>query len=148
MTFGDEDIDYLLNSKYGRSSTFATLSLLYPNLNYSNEFHEDHIHPRSWFKPHKLKQKGVPDDKRKFYSDNCDYLSNLQLLEGIKNMEKSSEDFAEWLNKKFKDDKKGRKEYMRTNYIPENIDLSFANFEDFLSKRKELIRKKLISMLI
>ncbi|MFC1906755.1 DUF262 domain-containing protein [Chloroflexota bacterium] len=49
MVFGEEDIDNLLLYKYGGRYTFLVLSLLYPNLDYRNQFHQDHIYPRSFF---------------------------------------------------------------------------------------------------
>ena len=51
IQFTEDDIDeYLLKLKYGKSETLSVLMLLYPSLDFSNKFHEDHMYPRSKFK--------------------------------------------------------------------------------------------------
>ena len=54
-------------------------------------------------------------------------------------------DFKEWLFKEYPGEQV-RKDYMKKHYIPE-IDLSFDNFEEFISERKKLIFNKLKSIL-
>ncbi len=146
LSFSEEDIEYLLSAKYGQNGTFSILSLLYPHLDYRNKFQQDHIFPRSWFEAGKLKKKDIPVAKLKFYANNFNYIGNLQLLEGQPNKEKSNQDFSRWLERNFKDPE-AQTEYKRKNLIPGKIDLSFANFEEFLHKRNELIRKKLKTIL-
>ena len=148
MKFGEEEIEDLLTVKYGGRYTFLVLSLLYPNLDYRNQFHQDHIHPKSFFKSkRKLTSQGIPSEKQDFYVDNHNYLANLQLLEGIPNQEKSNIEFQKWINKTY-EDKEARSDFMRKNYIPVDMDLSFGNFEEFLEARKDLIKQKLIKLLI
>lgn len=51
IQFTEDDIDeYLLKLRYGKSETLSVLMLLYPSLDFSNKFHEDHMYPRSKFK--------------------------------------------------------------------------------------------------
>jgi hypothetical protein len=38
-------------------------------------------------------------------------------------------------------------DFMKTNYIPADVDLKFANFEAFFKARKELLRSKLTRVL-
>ena len=40
-----------------------------------------------------------------------------------------------------------RKDYMKRNYIPMNIDLSFENFVNFIGERKKLMTNKFKSVL-
>jgi len=148
MKFGEEEIEELLSTKYGGRYTFLVLSLLYPNLDYRNQFHQDHIHPKSFFTSRrKLTSKGIPQEYQDFYMNKCNYLANLQLLEGSPNQEKSDSDFQQWLNKIHKD-KDAKSDFMRRNSIPIDVDLSFNNFEKFFEAREDLIKHKLKHLLI
>jgi len=64
LDFGEDEIENLLEYEYGKRYTFSVLALLYPTLDYSNLFHQDHIHPRSFFTSReKLLKLGVkPED--------------------------------------------------------------------------------------
>lgn len=145
IEFNDDEITNLFFYKYGQKQTFSVLALLYPTLDFRNKFHQDHIFPKSFFTDKKLNKKGIEDGKIEFYLNNFNYLANLQLLEGIPNQEKSDTDFKKWLFKEYPGEQ-ARKDYMKKHYIPD-IDLSFDNFEEFLSKRKKLIFDKLKSIL-
>lgn len=148
MKFGEEEIEELLSTKYGGRYTFLVLSLLYPNLDYRNQFHQDHIYPKSFFTSRrKLTSKGIPQEYQDFYMNKCNYLANLQLLEGSPNQEKSDSDFQQWLNKIY-EDKDAKSDFMRRNSIPTDVDLSFNNFEKFLKAREDLIKHKLKHLLI
>lgn len=59
----DAEIDELLESRYGRPRTFATLAMLYPGLDLTQAFHVDHIFPRRRFTRHQLAKAGVPADR-------------------------------------------------------------------------------------
>jgi hypothetical protein len=141
IIFDDDDIENLFSYKYGQAYTFSALSILYPNLDYRNKFHIDHIFPKSFFKRGSLVKKGIDNQKHEFYMGNFNSLANLQLLEGIPNLEKSDMDFKDWLTKTFPNDQE-RKDYMKKNYIPDNIDLSFDNFEEFLKERQTLMKRQ------
>jgi len=141
LTFTDEDIESLLSYKYGQAHTFSVLSLLYPTLDFRNRFHQDHIFPKSFFKKSELKKRGIPEHRQEFYLENYNYIGNLQLLEGLPNEEKSNTDFKTWLEQIFPD-REERKEYMKKHFIPQDIDLSFGNFEQFFKERNKLISQK------
>jgi uncharacterized protein with ParB-like and HNH nuclease domain len=141
VTFTNDDIENLFYSRYGQGHTFSVLALLYPTLDYRNRFHQDHIFPRSWFKRRTLNAKKIAAEKQDFYLDTADYMVNLQLLEGLPNEEKSSKDFEQWLNATCKTDT-DRRDFMKKHYIPEGVSLRFGNFEEFIAKRKELLKKK------
>ena len=141
MTFTDDDIENLFYSKYGQGHTFSVLALLYPTLDYRNRFHQDHMFPRSWFKKRTLNAKKITAEKQEFYLDTVDYIANLQLLEGLPNEEKSNRDFEQWLKETGKTDPE-RRDIMKKHYVPEGISLGFDNFEGFIAKRKDLLKKK------
>jgi hypothetical protein len=146
IIFDDDDIENLFSYQYGQAYTFSALSILYSNLDYRNKFHVDHIFPKSFFKKGSLVKKGIDNQKHEFYMSNFNSLANLQLLEGLPNLEKSDMDFKDWLMKTFSDDQE-RKDYMKKNYIPDNIDLSFDNFEEFLKERQTLMKREFENVL-
>src|SRR5205085_4022743 len=98
-----------------------------------------------FFTRKRLQKRGIPESNMEFYMENFDYLANLQLLEGIPNIEKSNRDFKEWLSNAYPD-KQARKDYMEKHYIPD-VDLSLENFEEFITERKKLMAAKFVSLL-
>lgn len=145
FTFDDDEIENLFNYQYGNAFTYSILATLYPSLNFRGKFHEDHIFPKTLFTEKKLKKLGIPDEDIQFYLDNYNYIANLQLLEGIPNIEKSKKMFDEWIVEMYPDEN-DRKMYMERNYIP-NCSLDIKNFKEFIEKRKELITKAIKNML-
>jgi len=145
LTFNNDEIQTLFDYKYGGGYTYSTLALLYPTLDFSNKFHQDHIFPKSFFTRRKLASKGVADSKIEPFMAEFDYLANLQLLEGVPNIEKSNKDFKEWLNETYPTPQK-RSEYMEKHYIPD-MDLSLDNFDDFIAARTRLMTDKFTSLL-
>jgi len=145
LTFNTDDVDALLDTKYGKGYTFSILALLYPTLDFRNSFHIDHIHPRSFFTKGKLTKRGVAGEHLTFYLDHVDVLSNLQLLEGVPNQEKSDTDFQEWLEETHRS-KQARHSFTERNYIPD-VDLAFTNFPEFFEKRRERIFEELLRLL-
>ena len=141
----DDEIENMFCFKYGQAYTYSILSILYPTLDFKNKFHEDHIFPKTMFTEKKLLKQGVLNSKIEFYLNNYNYLANLQLLEGVPNQEKSKTPFDKWINEKYKD-KDERLSYMKKNYIPE-CNFEISNFEEFIEKRKELLRKTIKEIL-
>lgn len=137
LTFSDENIENLLFTKYGSGNALPVLSILYPWADFRNHFHLDHIFPKSRFTVKKLEKRGYSQEKIAFYMDNVNYLGNLQLLEEIPNKEKSDREFENWLNECYADPTK-RKDYMQKHYIPD-CKVGFDDFEDFFTKREELL---------
>ena len=141
LTFTEEDIENLLSYKYGKPHTFSVLSLLYSTLDFRNRFHQDHIFPRSFFRKTELRKRRINELKQESYIENHNYIGNLQLLEGLPNEEKSNMDFKTWLEQKYPSEEEQR-EYMKKHFIPQGIDLSFSNFEQFFKERNKLILQK------
>lgn len=146
LIFQEEEIDKMLQSEYGDAQTFSILSLLYPNLDYRNKFHMDHIFPQKVFKPRELEKKSIPKGDWEDFVGNKDYIGNLQLLEGVLNEEKSAQDLDGWIMKEYPNFS-GRQEYMSKNYIPQEMDLDFSNFLFFLEEREKIIKEKLMEIL-
>lgn len=140
----EDEIDNLLSSKYGNGRTFTILSLLYSSLDYRNIFHLDHIHPKSYFTKAKLKKAGVTEENIDKYLDSVDLISNLQLLEGIPNIEKSDKSFKEWVNNKYPNEI-DKNFYFEKHYIP-NGKQELVEFLDFIEQRENLLREALIKI--
>lgn len=147
IQFTEDDIEaYLLKLKYGKSETLSTLMLLYPSLDFSNKFHEDHMYPKSKFKKSYLRKVGVSEDKLDAYIESVNDISNLQLLAAQLNEEKLNTDFDDWFNKQ-QITETDKIQYRTIHYLPE-MDYTYQNFLSFLEKRKELLRKKLVEVLL
>ena len=136
INFSEEEIENLSWNEYGDNTTFSILQLLYPNLDYRNKFHIDHIYPKSKFNKSYLKKQNV--DFSQLLDSN--YLANLQLLEGSQNLEKSNKEFKDWLEEQ-DFSKEERKDYFKKNYIPENIELTFRNYNEFFEEREKLLAR-------
>ncbi len=145
IIFSEDDIEALFDYYYGNSYTFSTLAVLYPNLDFKNKFHIDHIYPKSLFKRKNLLNIGISENKTDAFTVLVDYLANLQLMEGIPNIEKSNKDFKQWLFEKYPSPQ-ARKNYMEKNYIPD-VDLSLENFDKFFDERTKLMTAKFKELL-
>ena len=143
INFSEDEIDNLLWSEYGANTTFSILQLLYPTLDYKKNFHIDHIYPRAKFNEKYLKKQGINIADLWYW----DCLPNLQLLDGSQNLEKTDKEFKDWLEEQ-DFSKEERKDYFKKNYIPENIELTFKNYNEFFEKREELLLKQLKKILL
>jgi len=145
LAFDNAEIDELLNLKYAGQRTFSVLSVLYPGLDLSKRFHEDHIFPKSRFSKKKLLDAGVPFDRIDDYLAAVNLLPNLQLLAGTANIEKQDGLPAEWIDTAFPSEDK------RATYLAENdldgLPLDLADFTAFFEQRKQRIRTRLLATL-
>ena len=147
IQFAEDDIDeYLLKLKYGKSETLSTLMLLYPSLDFSNKFHEDHMYPKSKFRKPYLRKVGVPEEKLDTYIDSVNDISNLQLLAAQLNEEKLNTDFDVWFNKQQVTDS-DKIQYRTIHYLPE-MEYTYPNFLLFMEQRKQMLRERLIKILL
>lgn len=143
IKFTDNDIEEILNYPKG-AYTFMVLSLLYPNLKYGQvKFHQDHIHPRTFFNYSSLEELGISTEKINLWWDWKDLLPNLQLLEGIENEVKNKTPFKTWFEQNIKDKQK----YMTDNYIPVKIKLELNYFEEFYNTRRSILKEKIKEIL-
>ena len=145
LAFDNAEIDELLNLKYAGQRAFSVLSVLYPGLDLSKKFHEDHIFPKSRFTRKKLLDAGIPLDKIDNYLAAVNLLPNLQLLAGTANIEKQDSLPAEWIDTAFPSEDK------RATYLTENdldgLPLDLADFTSFFEQRKQRIRTRLLAAL-
>ena len=146
ISFSEDDVDNLLELQYGKSKTYCALSLLYSGLNYSYKYHQDHIHPQSFFKKKALIKAGFDTQEVEMFLEQFNKLPNLQLLEATSNIEKSDQQFEDWLNKNFSSPE-ARESYLRQNLINSSQSLKFADFLAFSEQRKQNLKNQLMRML-
>lgn len=145
IRFSEEEIEELLEERWGRARAFSVLALLYPHVDFNNRFHEDHIYPRARFSRKRLTEAGVPRERIDDFRERVDCIPNLQLLEGVPNQEKSSRMPHEWLNEHYPTEEK-RAAWRERNYV-ENLPEDMTSFLDFYETRRRLMRERLISVL-
>lgn len=135
LAFSSEYVEGLLTTQKDDPNCYPILALIYSHLNFNQVFHKDHLHPFSYFQ--KLKETDFEDkDLYKFYKDPLNYNSivNLQLLNSSLNESKLDTPLETWIRDKKID--------LDNQLIPKDVDLSTKGFPEFVSKRKELLKKK------
>jgi hypothetical protein len=133
--------------EYGAARTYCALTLLYPSLNYNFKYHQDHIHPKSFFNKRKLNTLGIEDDEQKnefIYRFNK--LSNLQLLQSNTNIEKSDKSFNDWLITTYSNIN-DRNTFLIQNHINSDSSIEFNNFIKFYELRRERLKTELKNIL-
>lgn len=145
LTFEAAEIDELLNLKYSGQRTFSVLSMLYPGLDLSKKFHEDHIFPKSIFTRKRLSSAGIPPDRVDDYISTVNLLPNLQLLAGTANIEKQDSIPENWVEQAFPSEQK-RASYLQENDL-DGLPLDLASYLVFFAERKNRIRARLVKAL-
>lgn len=145
LTFDPSEIDELLNLKYAGQRTFSVLSVLYPGLDLSKKFHEDHIFPKSRFTKKRLASAGISADQIDDFLESHNLLPNLQLLAGTANVEKQDSLPSEWVETAFPSCEK-RKTYLEENDL-DGLPLDILDFLKFYEGRKARIRERLVKAL-
>lgn len=147
ISFTNDDIDNILELKYGKARTYCALTLLYPGLNYNFKYHQDHIHPKSFFTRTKLLALGIIDPiKQQRFIENFNKLPNLQLLEATQNVEKNGKHFIQWLEENYVNNE-DKKTFLLQHHINSTSSLSFEDFMSFYNSRKDQLKTKLVTIL-
>ncbi|MBR3652678.1 MAG: DUF262 domain-containing protein [Bacteroidales bacterium] len=135
-SINQESIDNLLSTQKDNPYAFSILALFYPNVDLSNKFNLDHMHPLALFDDYvKANQSGDKNVMAAKYNS----IVNLQLLGENQNKSKSDMSLEEWVQTT----NKSRESLLAETYLPTQIDLATSNFEQFYTKRKELLTKQL-----
>ncbi len=147
LKYTPEEVDAMFDTYEIGAYTFMLLSLLYPNLKYSQKgFHQDHMHPYTGFEEDKIKdlvlQDGsvIDDATKEDWRRRRNTLANLQLLEGRENESKNATPLVDWLKEPENKD--------NVKFLPDGISYELSNFEEFMQKRQELMSKLLKDILV
>lgn len=146
ISFSEDDIDNLLDLQYGKAKTYCALTLLYPGLNYSFKYHQDHIHPKSLFKKREMRKLGFSEEQIEQFNEHVNGLANLQLLNATTNTEKSNKPFIDWLIAEYPN-KSDQQSYLRQHYIDADESLAFEDFMNFIENRRVRLKATLSKML-
>lgn len=144
LLVSEVDLDRYLSYTKGAASFFV-LSLLYPNLRFSEiAFHQDHIHPASSFSDTNFEILKISKEERLDWISLRDCVPNLQLMEGRQNIIKNATPIANWLDQKDEADKTA---FLNSNYFPPNASLDLSEFMNFFNQRKDILRDRLKNVL-
>ncbi len=136
----DDFIDKLLATQKDNKYCFTILAMLYPNLDYkNNNFHKDHLHPDDRYSE-------LSEDLKKKYSyEMYNSIVNLQMLDANENESKGKTQLKDWVSKELKKNI-NHKQFFEAHLIPD-VNLEHSNFDEFYTKRKELLSQKLKNIL-
>jgi len=146
ISFSEDDIDNLLDLQYGKAKTYCVLSLLYPGMNTSFKYHQDHLHPHSFFNKKNMRKQGFDETTIDAYLDKCNQLANLQLLESTQNIEKRDKPLDQWVKETYSSTE-DQKSFKLQNHIEAEQSLVFEDFLNFMEVRRNNIKNKLIRVL-
>jgi uncharacterized protein with ParB-like and HNH nuclease domain len=138
----DGKIEDILNSEKG--SRVAGDALYYLSLDWMNKnfkYEQDHLHPYDRFDGNKPITVSMEDWRR--WRGNRNRLPNLQLLEGRSNGSKNSMRLIDYYND-MNDEQKA--EFRRQAIIPDGVSLEIEHFDEFYSKRREILAGKIRSL--
>ena len=142
LDFSEEEVEDLADMAISDRRVFALLALLSPHIDLrTNKFHIDHIFPRSRFTKARLRTAGIGDESHEAFADYANRLGNLQLLEGIPNVEKRDKLPAEWLGEHFADGQ-ARKHYKEMNSLGD-VPKKMTDFMAFYEARRERLQEKI-----
>ena len=140
LDFSQEEVEDLADMAISDRRSFALLTLLSPSIDLrTHHFHIDHIFPKSRFTKTRLRTAGVIDEQHEAYADCANRIGNLQLLEGLPNVEKRAKMPAEWLDEHFADDQ-ARQHYSELYFLGE-VPQKMTDFMVFYEARRERLQK-------
>jgi hypothetical protein len=142
LRFDVQYIESLLNIEHGEGRCRALLHLLFPEMNSTEVFHIDHLHPRSQFDKNKLKKIDFlvdSTDMFNFYLNpkHWNSIANLHLLNDSQNLSKKDKSLMDWLN--------DPNIHLTAENLLVNKDvLGFDSFHEFYAQRHESLKQRLI----
>ena len=145
LQFEPEELEEILDLKYGKAQTFTLLSLLFPTVDLQQHHHVDHVFPKSGFGKKKLRAWGLSEEDIEACRASRDQVANLQLLEGHANIEKQDMIPQEWLEGMYCTvDQQAA--YRERHLLPDLLG-SWADYCEFYARRRELLRQRLADIL-
>ena len=143
LRFDEDYIDSLLDIQHGEGRCRALLHLLFPEMNVTEVFHIDHLHPKSAFGAKRLKQHAFLEKDEEllaFYKNpqHWNSITNLHLLNDSQNIAKSDRPLTVWLND-------NAIHLNEQDLLVEGVSLDFAEFKTFYEQRRAALKARLIS---
>lgn len=143
LRFDEDYIDSLLEIQHGEGKCRALLHLLFPEMNPTEVFHIDHLHPKTFFERRQLnKQSFLKTDAElmTFYNDakHWNAIPNLHLLNHSQNVSKNDRPLKDWLAEK-------NVHLTAKDLLVEGVELDYANFKHFFERRRLALKDRLMS---
>lgn len=142
----EDDVNNVLEYKSSNPTTYPLLVVLLSG-SAGNTYEIDHMWPQATMRNASKIRKLAPnidDVEITFYQQTYDRIENLQLLLKTPNQEKSEDPFDVWAMQAFDTDQ-ARSDYYQRALVPKHVSLEFANYREFFSERKRLLREKMIT---
>lgn len=143
----DELVDDILDLSYGGARTFAVLAMLFDHVDTRNQFHVDHVFPKSQLDPKRLREQGFSREEVEAFGSRRDRFANLQLLPGPENIDKSATAPDEWAARTYPTSD-AMNSYLTLNELTE-LPHDAAAFREFFEARRRALgdrmRRKLSS---
>ncbi|EEW1429692.1 DUF262 domain-containing protein [Escherichia coli] len=143
LRFDDEYIESLLNIRYGEGRCRALLHLLFPEMNPTEVFHIDHLHPRNHFSKKYLEKldyvANTPENLR-FYEnpEHWDTIPNLHLLNHSQNISKQDTSLKQWLSQPSNN-------YSPSMLLVSDENIEFSRFPEFYNERRNALKQRLLN---
>ncbi|AWY01110.1 hypothetical protein A8139_14835 [Marinomonas primoryensis] len=144
LRFDAEYLDNLLDIQHGEGRCRALLHLLFPEMNPTETFHIDHLHPQSAFDKNNLKTyeflKGS-DELMDFFSEpkHWNGIANLHLLNDSQNISKNAKPLVQWIGCS------GVTVTKSNLLLDENANLELEYFNLFYEQRRTALKERLQS---
>lgn len=141
LTFGDEELQELVDVKYGSRDLFGLMTLLFPFVDTRNQFHIDHVYPRAGFHAKRLKASGFTPEQIERMQDWKERLPNLQLLGGPENLSKQDTMPEQWIASTYSNPK-DRIDYVDRHALT-GVTSDLKGFEEFYVKRRARLLERI-----
>ncbi|HEI2246995.1 TPA: DUF262 domain-containing protein [Escherichia coli] len=143
LRFDDEYIESLLNIRYGEGRCRALLHLLFPEMNPTEVFHIDHLHPRNHFSKKYLEKLDYVADSPEnlsFYEnpEHWDTIPNLHLLNHSQNISKQDTSLKQWLSQ-------SSNNYSPSMLLVSDDNIEFSRFPEFYNERRNALKQRLLN---
>jgi hypothetical protein len=145
LDFAQEEVEDLADMGISDRRVFALLTLLSPSIDLrTHQFHIDHIFPKSRFTPTRLRTAGVNDEQHESFADCANRIGNLQLLEGLPNIEKRDQMPADWIGEHFADEQ--ARQHYRDLYHLGEVPQKMTGFMKFYETRRERLQQHIAEL--
>lgn len=142
LEFSEEEIEDLADTRYSDRRIFGLLSLLSPFIDFQHhQFHIDHVFPSSRFTRKRLLDAGIDVSEVEVFMDCANRIGNLQLLDGVANIEKSKQLPLEWIEKAYPGEET-RRHYLE-RYLLEELPEQINGFLDFYETRRARLQERI-----
>lgn len=146
LRFEPEELEDLADMEFSNRRLFPLLALLYPGVDVRNEFHIDHVFPKSKLTEARLRAAGLDSDAVDDARYYVNAIANLQLLEGPFNEAKLAKLPADWVIERFGAGSAELEHYLAVNDL-DGLPSGAQEFTAFAERRRAKIRERIGSLL-